>query len=225
MAVMLELAGALVSANGMCWDPWPQHWDMLDSTAPALGHIGIHGLYIEACWGPSPWHWDILGAQLQHWDLLGPTAFILELAGALVAGTGTCWDTRAQPWDTLGPTTQRLGRTGTRALSAGTCCAPSTGTTSPRWPPRGSGAAASRGRSPFMYGSGCLQSAAPPLPPPPLPPDKPRGRDSVSWAVWRISRLFIGVWDTLATLRTNLSHPPRSLPGTSSHSCATLSAP
>lgn len=82
--------------------------------------------------------------------------------------------------------------------------------------------AAAGGQSPFICGSSCLQSEAPTLP---LPPDKPKGRDSVSGDVWRISRLFIGVWDTLDTLRTNLSHPPRSLPGTRSHSCAVLSAP
>lgn len=53
-----------------------------------------------------------------HWGFM---VFIFELTEAPVAGTGTSWDTSVQPWDILGPINSVLG----------TCCAPSTGTTSP----------------------------------------------------------------------------------------------
>lgn len=75
-------------------------------------------------------------------------AFTLELSGALTAGAGMCWDPHAQRWDTLEPTSQQLGHTGTYTLHAGPCCAPSTGTTSPRWP-RGALESPLGGTAPF----------------------------------------------------------------------------
>jgi len=169
---------------------------------------------------------------------------MLGLAGALAAGTGTYWDTRAQPCDMLGPTTQRLGHTGTHTLSAGTRWDPhpwpwdTLGHPGPPAPALGPAVLQHWDHQPSLAPPGApkppLQGAVPlscagravcSPPPPPLPPDKPGGRGRVSGAVWRISRLSVGAWDALATLRTNLSHPPRSPPGTGSHSCAALAAP
>lgn len=210
---------------------------------PALGHTGTHGPGTRT-------RWD---AQILHWDLLGSKALALGHAGMHKSCTGTHWDPRPRHWDILVPKPQAPRATGMLLLSPDTHWAQDWGHTGTRaraagthWDPhpqhgtrralhrdhqhhrgRGHGGgspAAPWGPSPFIRGPGLFAERAPP-PPLPLPPDKPEGRDSVSGAVWRISRLFIGVWDTLDTLRTNLSHPPRSLPGTRSHSCAALSAP
>lgn len=204
--------------------------------APVLGYDGIHSPSTGTRWDAWFMHWSIPGPIAFTWGFKESSSLALGHTGTLVfspvtfwphdPAAETRWDSCTQCWDVLRPPPSGLECAGTYwdpHHGPGTCCAPRTGTTSPHWPHRGSGATASRAVSPFMCGSGCLQSAA--SLPPPLPPDKPRGRDSVSWAVWKISRLLLWVWDTLATLRTNLSHPPRSLPGTSARSCAALSAP
>lgn len=140
---------------------------------------------------------------------------VLELTGTLYIGAywnSSPWDAHTEPWNALEPTSQQLGHTVTSALSSVPLCAPQ------HWDHQALLAPLGAPETP-LQGVGPLSCAGCPPPRCPCPPINP-GQGSVSWAGCRISRLFRGVWDTLATLRTNL--PP---PGSSSHSCAELSAP
>lgn len=140
----------------------------------ALRCADIHGPNTGTYWIPQP----------QHWDILGCMAFILELSRALVSGTetywmhGSCagihWGSWSSYWSSSRLQLLALGYPGTLVLSPGTywdlyiqylgpAVFPALGPPAladPLWDSR---AATSRGQSPFMCESGCLQSTASPM--------------------------------------------------------------